>query len=293
MRSFWRDEGFLEIHTPKLMATASESGAELFGIDYFGGQAYLAQSPQFYKQMAMASGFERVFEIAPVFRADPSFTSRHDTEFTSVDVEISWIDSHDDVMRLQERWLGHVLAHLHHTFAKRVSDTFGVDIIVPALPFPRIPMADAIDICSSRGHVNEREGDLDPAGEREMFAYVQETYGHEFVFITDYPFSVRPFYHMGHPDGEKHTKSFDLLWKGLEVTTGAQREHRLPILEQQAIAKGLNPEHIRFYLDFFKYGCPSHGGFGFGLTRKLMVLLGLPAVRESTFLTRTPNRLSP
>ena len=293
MRQHWREHAFIEIHTPKLMATASESGAELFEVGYFGEKAYLAQSPQFYKQMAMASGFDRVFEIAPVFRANPSFTSRHDTEFTSVDVEMSWIDSHDDVMRFEEQWLTAVLTHVSETFADRIKSTFDTEVVVPELPFPSIPMAHAQQIVSDSGHRNERNGDLDPAGERILSEHIQKEFGHEFVFVIDYPVDVRPFYHMRMEDEPGLTKSFDLLWKVLEVTTGAQREHRLDRLETQAVECGLTPEHIRFYLDFFKFGCPPHGGFGFGLTRMLMVLLGLPAVRETTFLTRTPRRLAP
>ena len=293
MRQYWKQNRFIEIHTPKLMATASESGAELFEVGYFGKKAYLAQSPQFYKQMAMASGFDRVFEIAPVFRANPSFTSRHDTEFTSVDVELSWIESHENVMQFEELWLSHVLAHVANVFGARISESFGVEVIVPSVPFPRIPVAEALRIIEERGHRNEREGDLDPAGERLLCEAVLSEYGHEFAFVTDYPFSVRPFYHMRYEEGERLTKSFDLLWKGLEVTTGAQREHRYDVLEKQAREKGLHTEHIQFYLNFFRYGCPPHGGFGFGLTRMLTVLLGLPAVREATFLVRTPNRLTP
>jgi aspartyl-tRNA synthetase len=293
MRQHWKEHAFIEIHTPKLMATASESGVELFEVGYFGEKAYLAQSPQFYKQMAMASGFDRVFEIAPVFRANPSFTSRHDTEFTSVDVEMSWIDSHDDVMQFEEHWLTAVLTHVSETYADRTASNFGTKVVVPELPFPRIPMAQAQQIVSDSGHRNERDGDLDPAGERILSEHIQNEFGHEFAFVVDYPVAVRPFYHMRMEDDPGLTKSFDLLWKGLEVTTGTQREHRLDRLEAQAVECGLTPDHIRFYLDFFKFGCPAHGGFGFGLTRMLMVLLGLPAVRETTFLTRTPRRLTP
>lgn len=293
MRKHWKRHAFIEIHTPKLMATASESGAELFEVGYFGEKAYLAQSPQFYKQMAMAAGFDRVFEIAPVFRANPSFTSRHDTEFTSVDVEMSWIESHEDVMRFEEQWLHAVLTHVSKEYADRISSTFGTAIVIPSLPFPRITMSQAQEIVSDSGHRNEREGDLDPAGERILSQHILQTYGHEFVFVTDYPTAVRPFYHMRNEDDPSLTRSFDLLWKGLEVTTGAQREHRRARLESQAVASGLSPDHLGFYLDFFKFGCPPHGGFGFGLTRMLMILLGLPAVRETTFLSRTPRRLTP
>ncbi len=295
MRQFWAENGFIEIHSPKFMGSASESGAELFRVEYFGGVAYLAQSPQFYKQMAMAAGFDRVFEIGPVFRANPSFTSRHDTEFTSVDVEISWVESHDDVMKIEERWLRYVLERIKAEHGEAIMRHFGVEVMVPALPFPRITMAEAYDILAKRGHVlsAETKGDLDPEGERLICAHVKEQTGHDFVFVTEYPITVRPFYHMRHENNPNLTKSFDLLWKGLEVTSGAQREHRYGILIQQAQEKGLNLEPIRHYLDCFRYGCPPHGGYGFGLTRMLMVLLGVKNVREVTYLYRGPTRLAP
>jgi len=295
MRTYWLNHGFIEIHSPKLMGSPSESGAELFQLEYFGRYAYLAQSPQFYKQMGIASGFDRVFEIGPVFRANPSFTSRHDTEFTSVDVEISWIDSHEDVMAFEEKWLQYVLGVIADKHGDAIKKTFGVEIVAPALPFPKISMAEAHKIIEKAGHTLpiEGKGDLDPEGERIVARHVQAEYGHEFVFITEYPISVRPFYHMRFEDRPQVTKSFDLIWKGLEITTGAQREHRYDILARQAREKGLSLEPINYYLDFFKYGCPPHGGFGFGLTRMLMVMLGIKNVREVTYLYRGPNRLAP
>lgn len=295
MRSYWYDHRFIEIHSPKFMGSPSESGAELFRVEYFGRNAYLAQSPQFYKQMAMASGFDRVFEIGPVFRANPSFTSRHDTEFTSVDMEMSWIDSHEDIMAFEEGWLRYVLNAVNEVHGKDISSMFGVDVIVPSVPFPRVTMEQAHSILAKRDHVvpAEGKGDLDPEGERILARHIQEETGHEFVFVTDYPTSVRPFYHMRQEGNDNITKSFDLIWKGLEITTGAQREHRYDILAQQARDKGLTLEPIQYYLDFFKYGCPPHGGFGFGLTRMLMMLLGLKNVREVTYLYRGPNRLEP
>jgi len=295
MRTFWLQNGFIEIHSPKLMNSPSESGAELFSVQYFDTTAYLAQSPQFYKQMAMAAGFNRVFEIGPVFRANPSFTSRHDTEFTSVDMEMSWIDSHEDIMQFEERWLHFVLSQIAEKYGKQIRELFGAEVKIPTLPFPRIPIKDAYNIIEAAGHKLpvETKGDLDPEAERIVARYVQETLGHEFVFVTEYPTSVRPFYHMRFADRPNETKSFDLLWKGLEITTGAQREHRYDKLSQQAQEKGLTLESIQFYLDFFKYGCPPHGGLGFGLTRMLMLLLNLKNVREVTYLYRGPNRLTP
>jgi len=241
----------------------------------------------------MAAGFDRVFEIGPVFRADPSFTTRHLTEFTGVDVEMSWIASHEDVMAFEERWLHTVLNAVNDELGEEIRTTLGVQLIVPEIPFPRIPMIEALQILAERGHAPERRGDLDPAGERMISEYALQRYGHEFVFVTDYPWEVRPFYHMRHPDDPGLTNSYDLLWNGVEITTGAQREHRYDLLTAQARDKGLSLEPIQFYLDFFKYGCPPHGGFGFGLNRMLMVMLNRPNVREVTFLFRGPTRLMP
>lgn len=294
MREFWREEGFIELHSPKLMGSASESGAELFHVDYFEGDAYLAQSPQFYKQMAMAAGFGKVFEIGPVFRANPSFTSRHDTEFTSVDMEFSWIESHEDVMAVEERWLAHVLASVKESHGEQIAETFGTEVIVPSLPFPRVTLEEAKEMVRAAGHEVPGAGhDLDPPTERALSALIKERHGHEFVFVTDYPAAVRAFYHMRHEDDPTLTKSFDLLWRGIEVTTGAQREHRRDRLLAQAEDRGIDVGPIDYYLDFFRYGCPPHGGFGFGLTRLLMQMLGQDNVREVTFLYRGPHRLTP
>lgn len=294
MRSFWSDHGFIEVHSPKLMGTASESGAELFSLPYFNDwTAYLAQSPQFYKQMAMAAGFDRIFEIGPVFRANPSMTSRHDTEFTSVDMEFSWIESHEDVMQMEEKWLAYVLAVVAEKHGDAIKEAFGLELVVPTTPFPRIALADARAILAQQGHVISHKEDLDPPGERMLSAYIKERYGHEFVFVTDYPAEVRAFYHMRHLDAPDLTMSFDLLWKGLEITTGAQREHRYEKLKEQATDRGFAHGPLENYFNFFKYGCPPHGGCGVGLTRLLMIMLGRANVREVTFLYRGMNRLTP
>jgi aspartyl-tRNA synthetase len=295
MRQVWHEEGFVELHSPKFRPTPNKSGSELFTVEYFGRKAYLAQSPQFYKQMAMAGGLDRIFEIGPVFRANPLVTSRHDTEFTSVDVEISWIESHHDVMVFEERWLAHVLEVVEHAHGDDIARWFGVDVVVPSLPFPRVHMADAHRILEAAGHqvTGKAEGDLDAAGERLVADHVLQELGHEFVFVTDYPEWIRPFYHMRSSDDPSRTRSFDLLWKGLEVTTGAQREHRPDRLAAQASGRGVPLGPIGYYLDFFRFGCPPHGGFGLGLTRFLMSLLGVDDVREVTYLHRGPRRITP
>lgn len=293
-RTWWIDNGYIEVHTPTFMATPSESRAELFQLDYFDlGTAYLAQSPQHFKQMAQAAGLGKVFAITPVFRADPSFTSRHATEYTSVDAELSWIDSHDDVMAMQEQLLVAGLTAVKEKHGDEIREAFGIEVEVPAVPFPRIPLAEAHEIVEKRGYKVPREdGDLDPEGERQIAAYVKETYGHDFVFLTDYPLSIRPFYHMV-DEQTGLTKSYDLIYNGVEITTGAQREHRLDVLEAQAVKKGLELEGLESYLDFFRYGIPPHGGFGMGLARVLMQLLGEQSIREVTYLFRGPTRLKP
>lgn len=294
MREYVFSRGFTEMHTPKLMGTASESGAEVFKLGYFGKHAYLAQSPQFYKQMAIAAGIERVFEIGPVFRAEPSFTARHATEFIGVDIEMAWIDDVEDVMAFEERLLAHTMARVADAHADAIAEHFGVPVNVPAVPFPRVTMAEAVKLLRDIGWdpQHQRE-DLDPQGEREICAHITGRTGHEFVFVTHYPASVRPFYHMRPADRPDLTLSFDLLWKGIEVTTGAQREHRHAVLLKQAAEKGMNTEPMQDYLNCFRFGIPPHGGLGAGLGRLLMVMLDLDSFRDATFLFRGPHRLTP
>ncbi|TFB67788.1 aspartate--tRNA(Asn) ligase [Cryobacterium glaciale] len=294
LRTYWIEHDFIELHTPKLMASASESRAELFEVGYFDTKAYLAQSPQFFKQMAQSAGFGKIFEVGPAFRADPSFTSRHATEFTSVDSEISWINSHDDVMALHEDLMVAGFTAVKAKHGDEVKALFDVEVTVPSTPFPRIPLAEAKEIVKSRGYeVPRDDDDMDPEGERQIAAYVAEKYGHEFVFLTDYASSIRPFYHMRHEGDASITKSYDLIFNGTEISTGAQREHRIEVLAAQAIEKGLDPKEIEGYLDFFRYGVPSHGGFGMGLARVLMLMLHQASIREVTYLFRGPTRLEP
>lgn len=294
LRSYWVERDYVELHTPKLMASASESRAELFELEYFETKAYLAQSPQFFKQMAQPAGFGKVFEIAPAFRADPSFTSRHATEFTSIDAEISWIDSHEDVMAMHEQALVAAFTAVVEKHGAAIEAAFDVALSVPSLPFPRIPLAEARQIVADGGYeIPRTDGDLDPEGERRLSAWVKANHGHDFVFVTDYATGIRPFYHMRREGDGSITNSYDLLYNGTEISTGAQREHRVDVLTAQAKEKGIDPEELEFYLDFFRYGVPPHGGFGMGLARVLMLMLGLGSIRETTYLFRGPTRLLP
>lgn len=294
LRQVWVDRGFIEIQTPKLMASASESRAELFEVEYFEGKAFLAQSPQFFKQMAQAAGFGGIFEVGPAFRADPSFTSRHATEFTSIDTELSWVESHEDVMELHEELMVAGISAVKEKHGAEIEKLFGIELEVPARPFPRIPLAEAKEIVKERGYeIPRADADMDPEGERQIAAYVKEKFGHDFVFLTDYAASIRPFYHMLNEEDPSLTQSYDLIYRGTEISTGAQREHRVEVLEAQAKAKGMDPAELAFYLDFFRYGVPPHGGFGMGLNRVLMLMLHQPSIRETTYLFRGPNRLLP
>jgi aspartyl/asparaginyl-tRNA synthetase len=234
-----------------------------------------------------------VFEVGPVFRAEPSFTSRHATEFTGYDAEISYVESHHDVMAEEERVIAHALQKVKEVHGEEIKELFGREVVVPKVPFPKYTMAETKKILADLGVPSEKEGDLSPEEERKISEYVLEKEGHEFVFITDYPKTVRPFYHMRREDDPNITKSFDLLWMGLEVTTGAQREHRYDVLVAQAKEKGMNVESVQFYLNFFKYGCPPHGGYGMGPNRMIMKLLNIDNVREAMFLYRGVKRLEP
>ena len=292
MRNYWFDHGFIEINSPKICAQAAESGAEVFHLDYFGTPACLSQSPQFYKQMAMAANFGKVFEIAPAFRAENSHTSYHATEIQMIDAEISWITSCSDVMDMEEDWLRYVFKTLKEKMGDEIQEKMGIEISDATPKFPRIPLLEAKEIIKEKyGFVGERKNDLERKEEELICKYVKEKYNSDFVFITKWPFEARPFYHM--KDSEGYSDSYDLLFKGLEITTGAQREHRRDILEQQMIEKELDPKDFAFYLDFFKYGCPPHGGFGFGLARLMMQIFEIDNIREATFIYRGPTRLNP
>lgn len=290
MREFSTQQNLIEIHTPKISGQSTEGGAEVFEVKYYDKKAYLTQSPQLYKQMAVASGFEKVFEIGPCYRAEKSFTARHATEFFAYDVEMGYIDSHHDVMDFEEELLKYVMKRVKDTYGEKIKEVFGVDIVVPE-KMPRIKFADIMQILKDKYNQPIKD-DLETETERMVCDYAKKEFGSEFVFITDYPTVSRAFYSMKAED-EKYTKSFDLLFKDGEITSGAQREHRPEVLKAQIAEKGINPDNMEDYIAFFKYGCPPHGGFAIGIARLLAKMLNLPSIKEASFLFRGPNRLNP
>jgi len=292
MREFLYENKFTEIHTPKLIGAASESGSSVFEVKYFDRSAYLAQSPQFYKQMAMAAGMNRIFEVAPCFRAENSNTNRHATEFTSFDLEFSYIDSYEDVMSLEEDLLIAGLTKVKEKYGDRIKEVFGNEVIVPKKPFPRMRLMDLYQELHDRYGFDipkEDVGDMNAEAEKLTFKLAQEKFDSEFMFVVDYAATKRPFYHMRDRDGK--LQGYDLIWRGTEITSGAQREHRYEELKKNAEEKGLGKD-VEFYLQFFKYGCPPHGGFAIGVDRLTMLLTGL-SIKETQFLFRGPNRLAP
>ena len=292
MRDYLYKQGFDEIHTPKLIGAASESGSDVFEVKYFKGKAFLAQSPQFYKQMAIAAGMEKVFEVGPVFRAENSNTNRHATEFTGFDLEFSYIDSYEDVMDIEEDILIAALTKVKEKYGNQIKNEYNMEVIVPTKPFPRIKLQDLYKELNSRyGYEipTTDVGDMNSEAEKLAARYAMEEFGHEFIFITDFAKTKRAFYHMRE---NEVPQGYDLIWRGTEITTGAQREHRYDVLCRQAEEKGLG-EDVKFYLEFFKYGCPPHGGFGLGVDRLTMLLLGTNTLKETMFLFRGPNRLTP
>ncbi|MCI8575214.1 MAG: aspartate--tRNA(Asn) ligase, partial [Bacilli bacterium] len=288
LREFCIQNHFMEIHSPKISGAAAESGAELFSLDYFGTTAYLSQSPQFYKQMAMAAGFDKVFEIGPAFRAENSHTSYHATEINMADIEISWINGYQEIMDFEEAWLKYAISKVYEKYGDSLEKEFKTKMTDLDKPFARITFKEAKQILKEKFHyIGEKEDDLERKEENLLCKYAKDTFGTEFIFVTEYPFAARPFYHMLDENG--NTCSYDLLFRGIEITTGAQREHRLDILEKQIILKEITLESLDFYLEFFKYGMPPHGGFAIGIQRLLMLLFNIDNIREATYVYRGPT----
>jgi nondiscriminating aspartyl-tRNA synthetase len=280
-------QGFTEIVTPKLVLAGAEGGSALFEVKYFERSAYLAQSPQFYKQMMVGSGLERVFEVGHAYRAEKSETSRHLTEFVSLDLEMGFIESEQDVMHVLSRVIGDIFAAVNERFPKRA----------------RLPVVDTIpqiDFPAAKRLVGERfgkteglDGDLDTEGERLIGQWAREELGSELVFVTGYALSRRPVYAMPHPTDPARSASFDLLYNGVEIVTGGQRIHDHGQLVAAMRSRGLDPANYEDYLAAFKHGMPPHGGMGMGLERLTKQMLGLANVKEACLFPRDRNRLRP
>lgn len=289
---FLRQEGFLEVHTSKIVAAGTEGGTALFPIQYFEQKAYLAQSPQFYKQMLVGAGYERVFEVGFVYRAEDHATSRHINEYLSLDIEMGFINSYRDVTQLENRFLKQLVANLAKNCAEEIQL---LDAHLPEVgEIPEIHFRDALQVLS-KDYGRDTTGmlDLDPEGERQLCDYAQKTYNSEFLFVTHYPRKTRPFYTMWDPDDPEYTFGFDLLFRGLEVTTGSQRIHDYNQLVENIRYFGLNPENFAFYLEIFQYAVPPHGGLAIGAERLTQQFLGLNNIREASFFPRDRYRLTP
>ena len=288
---FFSKEGFIKINTPKITSSGVESGSELFEIKYFNKKAYLSQSPQIYKQMMVAAGFEKVYEIGPVFRAEKSHTTRHLTEFTGIDMEMGFINDENDVMDIVENLMKYIIKNVINN-CKDELKLLNIKLEIPKR-IPRLKIEEIKLMLGKEGKNLGKDDDLDAESEKLIYNIIKKKYNCDFVFATNYPWNKRPFYHMIPENDKSGTKSFDLIFNGVEIATGAQREHRYNILKQQAKEKGINLDEIKGYADIFRFGCPPHGGVGLGLDRIVQCMLKLENVRESILLPRDPERLTP
>jgi nondiscriminating aspartyl-tRNA synthetase len=286
-----RAEGFLEIKTPKILGASTEGGANFFKIKYFDRDAYLAQSPQFYKQAAM-SAYERVFEIGSVFRAEPSYTTRHVTEYVGLDAEMGFIENVEEVMAMLEKTMHRVFRHIGEHCRAELA-LFGATVPA-AVPIPRLRLSEAFAILKEKYGKEIPEGeDIDSEGERLIGEYAKEAFGSDFVFLTHYPTAVRAFYSLPSPGNPKLSESYDLVFRGLEIASGAQRVHDPEQLIQILRSRNLDPETFRDYIDIFRYGAPPHGGWGLGSERIIQKLLGLASIKEAILYPRDVKRLTP
>ena len=290
-RDFLYEQGFTEIHTPKIGAKSAEGGSNLFKLDYFHRPAVLQQSPQLYKQM-MVGVFDRVFETGPVFRAEKHNTKRHLNEYTSLDFEMGYIDGFEDIMAMETGFLQYTMKLLETEYAKELKI---LDITLPKTDqIPAVRFDRAKELVAEKYDRKIRNPfDLEPEEESLIGRYFQEEYGADFVFVTHYPSKKRPFYAMDDPEDSRYTLSFDLLYHGLEITTGGQRIHDYRMLTEKIAARGMTEEGLEQYLDTFRYGMPPHGGLGIGLERLTMKLAGEDNVRETTLYPRDLSRLEP
>jgi len=287
-----RKLGFTEVKTPKLLGAASEGGANFFKVSYFEKEAYLAQSPQFYKQI-MVGVFERVFEIGSTFRAEPHFTTRHINEYISLDAELGYIDSVGDVMTMLNKVLKGVFAHIDEKGKEYLALH---DAVTPVVPdkIPQIKLKELKKVIKEKyNHTVPADTDIDPEGERLAGRYAKEEFDSDFIFVTHYPWKDKPFYTMPSDDKQDETEGFDLIFRGTELVTGSQRINKYEDLIANMEKKGVKPKGMEFYLETFKFGMPPHGGWGLGSERLIQQLLGLSSIKEATLFPRDVKRLVP
>ncbi len=290
-RDYLRYKNFEQIHTAKIIDSSTEGGSEMFTVNYFDRRSFLAQSPQFYKQMMVGAGFERVYEIGHAYRAELHNTWRHLNEYVSLDVEMGFIKDEFELMDLEEGFLDYLFKHLNKVCKKEL-EMYNIEL-PDEVKIPRITLDEAHQILLEKYNKKSPIGNIDAKGEELICDYVKKEYGTEFVFLTKYPVSKRPMYTMPDDKDANLTKSFDLIYDGLEITTGGQRIHDYEMLKENIIKFGLNPDDFSFYLDTFKYGMPPHGGFAIGLERLTMKILKLSNIREAALVPRDMKRLTP
>ena len=290
-REYLKNQGFLEVQTPKIIAAGTEGGTALFSVQYFEQKAYLAQSPQFYKQMLVGAGYERVYEVGAAYRAEEHNTSRHLNEYISLDYEMGFIEDYREVTKVETEMLRFMFDHLA-TACKRELEMFEVEAPTVPAEIPHLKLQEAADILKKH-HNKNVDGDLDPEGEQLICEYAKENLGSEFVFMTHYPTEKRPMYAYPCDDDPTLTNSFDLLYRGLEITTGGQRIHDYQQLVDSIAGRGLDPSEFDFYLEIFKYGMPPHGGLAIGAERLTAQVLNLANVREACFFPRDRTRIVP
>jgi nondiscriminating aspartyl-tRNA synthetase len=287
---YLRSQNFLEIKTPKLLSACTEGGAEFFKVKYFDREAYLAQSPQFYKQAGVGA-FERVFEIGSVFRAEPHFTSRHINEFVGLDAEMGFITGSEDVMDALEETMKQILINVKEKCAEELK-IHGAGIEIPE-NFPRIRFSEALEVLKKEFGKEMEGNDIDPEGERLICEWAKKEKGSDFVFLTNYPWAIRPMYIMPDPKNPKETFGFDLLYRGVEIASGGQRIHDHDQLVENMKRKNLNPDDFKNYLEIFRFGMPPHGGWGLGSERIVQKILGLKSIKEAILFPRDVKRLTP
>ncbi len=290
MEEWLRNNDFLRVFTPAIIGAASESGAEVFKVHYFDRDAYLRQDPQLHRQLTILGGFERIYDLGVNWRAELSHTPRHLSEFRSMAVELAFIENEQDTMRIEEELIKAGIGKVIEEREKEL-ELLGIELSLPRTPFPELRFPQIYEILEEMGKKIEYGEDYDTESERLLWEYVKQEYDTDFFFVNRFPFKAKPFYVMREDD--MWARSVDLIYKGLELSSGGQREHRYDVLISQIIEKGLNPKNLEWFTRFFSYGAPPHGGFAIGIERLIMKLLNLDNIKEAALFPRDPERVLP